>query len=462
MSVGAFFSKLTSPIRAQGSVNRRIFKSTVLIAVLTLVVRCVGLAREMAIAANFGTSDQVDAYIVAFLLPSSLVTILAGSLNAAFIPTFVSVRENQGPVAANRLLGNVVLCTVALLTVMWLTLLGLAPLLLARLAPSFDAEKLTLALRLFYWLSPTIIVQGVIIIWSSVMNAAEDFALAAMLPSIATVVALLFLLMAGQELGIYSLAIGYTVGFIMQAAVLGWQLRRVGCEIRPRWQGWTPELRQVVGQYLPMVAGSFLMTGTSLVETFMAAALPAGSVASLGYASRLIAVANGICATALGTAVLPHFSAMVARADWAGIAHTLKTYRWLIVVAGGIASLLLVGTSNWIVALLYHRGEFSMEAAAIVSELQKLYAIQLPFYAGGIFLVRLISALQANRFLMWGSLASLIVNIALNLLLRDHLGLSGIALTNSLMYVLSFFYLAGVSAHQLRKRLREAKLGVAA
>ena len=74
----------------------------------------------------------------------------------------------------------------------------------------------------------------------------------------------------------------------------------------------TDELRAVIGQYAPMVTGAFLMGGTVLVDQAMAAMLEPGSVAALNYANRVVAMIRGIDAKALGTAVLPYFSRMVA------------------------------------------------------------------------------------------------------------------------------------------------------
>ena len=47
--------------------------------------------------------------------------------------------------------------------------------------------------------------------------------------------------------------------------------------------------RQVVAQYVPMVAGALMMSATTVVDRAMAASLPAGSVASLGYGERFVA-----------------------------------------------------------------------------------------------------------------------------------------------------------------------------
>jgi putative peptidoglycan lipid II flippase len=458
------FSGAVSSLR--GKIRRRTATATgdgrvlhwaALIAVLSLVVRAIGLVREMAIAASFGTSDEVDAYLTAFLLPNFVATVLAGSLNAAFIPTFIAVRESQGKPAADRLLAGVLGCTLVLLGVVTLVLVACAGPLLSALAPGYSEEKAALALRLFYWLAPTMALQGVISLWSAVLNAGERFALAALLPALATLVAFLFLLLCGRTLGIYSLSVGFLVGFATQALVLGFKLRQAGHSTALALGGWSPELKVVLHQYLPMIAGAFMISGTGLVEQFMAARLESGSVASLGFASRITGVANTICATALGTAVLPHFSNLVAKADWAGLHGTLRNYRWLIFGVGGAAGLLLALASEPVVTLLFQRGNFSTEDVAVVAGLQRCYALQLPFYAGGIFLVRLISALKANKFLMWGSVISLLVNLSLNLLLVERMGLRGVALSNSLMYMLSFAYLSAVVAHLLRTRLVKAK-----
>lgn len=439
------------------SINHRIFQSTLTIAVLTLFVRVVGLLREMAIAAHFGTSNEVDAYLMAFLLPNFVVNVLAGSLNAAFIPIFMEVREKQGAVAAHQLLSTILIATTALLLAIMLLLTAAAPMLLAQLAPGFAAEKLALTLRLYYWLCPIIVLQGAISLWSAVLNATERFALAAFLPAVATLVALVFLLLGAETFGIYSLAVGFTVGFVLQLLVLAWQLKRLGYPVVLHWGGWGPEANQVLWQYLPMIAGAVLLSSTGLVEQFMAATLPPGSVATLGYASRLVGVANGICAMALGTAVLPHFSLMVARADWPAVRHTVRSYRWLIFGAGAFGAVLLAAGSGWIVTVLFKRGDFSAADSVAVAGLQRWYALQLPFYAAGILLVRLISALHANKFLMWGSLVSLLLNIGGNLVLLPRMGLPGVALSNSLMYVFSFSYLSVVVWHLLRMRERKAE-----
>ena len=89
------------------SVNRSIFGAALIVAAFTVVAKLVSVAKELTVAGSFGTSDALDAYLIAFLLPSFTISVVAGSFNAALIPTFIKVRDRQGHEPAQRLLSTV-------------------------------------------------------------------------------------------------------------------------------------------------------------------------------------------------------------------------------------------------------------------------------------------------------------------------------------------------------------------
>jgi putative peptidoglycan lipid II flippase len=131
---------------------------------------------------------------------------------------------------------------------------------------------------------------------------------------------------------------------------------------------------------------------------------------------------------------------MIAQADWTGVRHTLN--RYLCLVFGGTVPLTisLVLFSKPLVQLLFQRGLFTAEDTDIVATIQMFYALQLPFYLAGILVVRLISSIQANQILMWAAFYNLIANIVLNKFFIHYLGVSGIALSTTVVYLISFLY----------------------
>ncbi len=59
-----------------------------------------GAVKVMVTARYFGAGDQLDAFVIAFLLPAFFTDIVAGSFGASFVPAFIRVRSDQGDAAA--------------------------------------------------------------------------------------------------------------------------------------------------------------------------------------------------------------------------------------------------------------------------------------------------------------------------------------------------------------------------
>ena len=185
-----------------GSVNRRIFSAAMVVGALTLFAKTAGMAKEVLVAAWFGTGDALDAFLVAFLMPAYAINVIAGSINAALIPTFVEVREKEGNEAAQRLFSGSLVFSIALLTLSVLVLAAVAPVLLPLLCSGFSPAKVRLTLELFYVLLPGILIAGVAMSCEAALNAGERFALAAIAPSAVPVMIMAALAVAGARIGI--------------------------------------------------------------------------------------------------------------------------------------------------------------------------------------------------------------------------------------------------------------------
>jgi putative peptidoglycan lipid II flippase len=224
--------------------------------------------------------------------------------------------------------------------------------------------------------------------------------------------------------------------------------------LRPRILCSDPAMRIIIGQFLPVVAGAIIMGSTEIVDKGMAAALAPGSVASLNYGHKIVAAVLTLATTAIGTAVLPYFSRMVADREWEDIRSTIKFYLRIIFVAGIPAVFVIFGISETIVQIVFERGSFTSQDTAVVASVQAMFAFQIPFYVASIVVVRLISSLRANHILMWGAGINLIVNIGLNFLFIRLMGLKGIALSTSCVYLISFIFLVYFANRQILQEER--------
>lgn len=442
------WNKLTS-----GSTNRKIFGAAITVGLGTALVKVASVAKELVVAWKFGTADELDAFLIALVVPFFITNIIASSFKAALIPTYIHVREQEGIDAAQKLFSGATTWSLGLLAIATIVMLVAAPLILPLIAGGFSSEKLDLTYKLLWTISPIILLSGVITIWGAVLNAGESFALVAIAPIITP--ALTILLLFGMNYwGVFNLALGLVCGQILEIIVVGIALQRQGVALLPQWYGFDTHLREVAGQYAPTIAAAFLMCSSGLVDQSMAAMLPSGSVAALNYGNRIISLPVTITNTALSTAVIPYFSKMVAREDWTNVRHTLKRYMGLIFAFSIPLTGLIILFSEPIVQILLQRGSFTANDARLVAQIQACYAFQIPFYIASILVVRLISAMRSNQILMWGSGGNLIINIGLNYLFMQWLGVPGIALSTSGVYLFSFLFLFFVAIQKLKQTER--------
>ena len=282
------------------------------------MVKLAGLAKVIVIAGRFGTGDALDAFLIAFLVPSFVADSLAGSVSASLVPALIDERERNGE-AADRLFSSVTWAALAVLVLIAGLIVCGGHLLVAVLARGFSREKLALANSLLLMLAPAAVLGGMAAVWKAVLNAGERFAVAAMSPLMTPLAIIVALLLSGKGATVRELALGTNAGCFLEVIVLAIGLRAHGFKLRLRWYGIDPALVEVFRHYLPVVASTIVMGASLLVNQSLAAALGPGSVAAFAFGTRLATLASGSAASIVSTAVFPHF---FQDGDASGVART--------------------------------------------------------------------------------------------------------------------------------------------
>jgi putative peptidoglycan lipid II flippase len=434
----------------RGSAHRQVVSAAAIVAVFTFGAKLAGAAKEVVVAHHFGTSADLDAFILAFLLPSFAISVIGGSLNTALIPTYVEVRQREGPEAAQRMLSSTMVISLALLVGAAIVLGLLVPTALPLISPGLEPSKLLLTRHLAYLLMPCLVVAGTTMTWSAVLNAHGRFAPSAAASLALPITTAAALLLFGRTWGIHALAAGMLGGYCGEALLVGLALHRQHLAILPRWSGMTPAVRRVIGQYAPMVAGMVAMDSNPVVNSLMAAHLGAGSVAALGYGGKLEAFAMGIGAVSIGAAVLPHFSRLSAAEDWPGLQRTIRTYAAVLILASIPVTIAAIWLSEPMIRALFQRGAFTSADTVLVARIQSFYLAALPFRFAAILFLRFMMAVKATRALMWIAMVSSVVNVAGNYLFSRFLGVAGIALATTVVYVISTLLAFAYTRQKLR------------
>jgi putative peptidoglycan lipid II flippase len=436
--------------RSPATANHKIFRAAATVGTLTVGVKLIALSKEIAVANYFGRSDAVDAFLAAYLVPGFVIALVAGSLSAALIPTFIQVRQRDGEGAAQRLFSSCMVWSQSLLLGLSVLLAGTAPYLFRALARGFSADKLQLCTHLLYAMLPLILLSGLAANFTAIFYANKCFWIPAISPMLTPLLTCVLLLTRARIWGAWSLAAGAVLGGLCECVLLGTALRRKGTYIWPRWHGLTPDVRQVGLQYLPLLFGALLTSGVTVVDQSMAAWLQPGSMAALAYGNRIVSVVVGLTATSLSAAVIPYFSEMVVARNWGACRDTLKTYTRILLPVMTAICALLIALSPVLVRQLFQRGAFSAQDTMTVSRVQVMYALQIPFYAAGVLYVRLLTAMNRNDLVMISAGINLGLDVVLNLVCMKWFGVAGIALSTSLFYVGSLAFAVLMARRLLR------------
>lgn len=429
--------------------HRRIVRAIAVVGASMGVFALASFLQDVVVARRFGAGETVDAFVLALVVPTFVAAVVSDAFTASFLPAYVEATQLHGEEAGRRLFSSVMAVAGPLLVGLTIVLAVLTPALLPLLAGGLDRGGQALAGSLMFMLVPMVPLSGAAAVWRSTLNARERFGLAAISRSAVPATAIVAVLVA-HGAGIRALAAGIVAGFVVQLSLLVRGIRSAGLPVLPRYRGADPAVRRVFAQSKPMAWGAAILGGAPLVDGAMASRLGEGSVAALHYGNRVPMMVTGIAAAALGTAVFPYLARLVATGQWGAARSTVRTYG---IGVAAVTAPLAVGIalgSEPLVRLLFERGAFGPEDTDVVASVQALLSLQVPFFLVGVLLARLVAACQANEILMRGAVLSLVLNVALNLALMEWIGVRGIALSTSLVYLFSSVYI-GVMLNRLLK-----------
>jgi putative peptidoglycan lipid II flippase len=423
------------------TVSGRILTAAITVALMTAAVKGAAMLKDVVLAQHFGAGDALDAFYVALLLPNFLSGTVGESFGASFIPIYIELRETEGKESAQRMLSSLVCCGLLAFLCLAVVLALTSGLVLPFMGSGFDPAKIALAKILIAPLLLWLGISGINALAHAALNTQDQFGVSGIAPIMTPLLIIATLIAFASRWGVYAVSVGSCLGAIADLALCAFALRGLGISLVPRWHGFSPALLRVFGQFAPMLGGALLMGSATVVDQAMAGMLTPGSVAALNYGGKLLTIPMWVGVHSLSVAVFPSLSRLSARRDWAEMRRVLRTYASLVLLISVPITFVLVRYSEPLVSLVFQRGAFTQHDARLVSHVQALLSLQLPFYALGILYVRALSALKHNQVLLWGTVINVILNAVLNVLFMRTMGLPGIALSTSVVYLISCGFL---------------------
>ena len=421
-----------------------------LVGVMSAASLLLGFARDVVIAAVFGASAQLDAYLVAQGLMNMVLGLVAGALAKSVVPVVAPAVAAGDPQAAHRSVATALTAAVVVLGAGSVVAGLLAGEVVAILAPGFDPATAALAERLTrVVLVATVLIAGTNVL-AAVAQSHRRFFWAGVQGIPFNLVMIVAAAAFGPRYGVVALAVGFVVGSAARLLLQLVPLRQLGVRLIPVLDVRDPGFRTIAGLVPPLLLGSAVGNVNTLVDRAVASAQGAGTIAALSYGWRVVSLADTLVVASFVVALYPAFGAAAAPASRAELRRlvTRGLRAVTLVLVPAVAGLVVAATP--VVALVYGRGSFGPEAAALTATAVAWYAPGLLPLAWREVVTRAFYALGDSRTPVAVALLAMAVNLAGDLSLGLALGVPGIAAST----VLSLAVAAVANTVQLSRRHR--------
>jgi len=451
-------------------------RSIGLVALLTLVSRFLGLARDVLSAGVFGVGATWSAFSIAWTIPNLFRRLFGeGALSASFIPVFTDYLETKGRAEALRLWGVVTALLAVLLGVLLLIGEGVV---LGLLALSGVSGSGALLLTLTAVMLPYAFFICLVALKGAVLQSLRHFAMPALAPvvlNVCWIVAVGVLVPrvgGGPSRQIFVLAVAILAAGVLQLAIQFPALKRLGASLKLAWDVHHEGVRRIVRLMAPMLLGLAIFQLNILLDKAIAWGLAAreggpqalhifgwtvalpmkeGAAAALYWADRLYEFPVGVFGIAVATVIYPTLSAHAARQAIPEMLADLRKAMRLVIFVGLPAGVGLILLRVPIVSLFYGRGAFlrNPDNVARVAGILALYATAVWAYCANQVLVRGYYAMKDSKTPVKVGAAMVGLNLVLNLTLIWFLAEGGLALATAIAAVARLAVLALI----LRRRL---------
>lgn len=357
----------------------------------TLSSRVLGVVRDVLLAAFFSRT-VTDAFVVAFRLPNMFRRLLGeGSLSVSFIPIYIERRtpqQGQGEEAALKSAQDLASGILTLLVIVAGVLSALGVIFMKELmallvgGDGFLAVdgKLEITIYLGRIMFGYLFLVTLYAYYMAIANAWKKFLVPAMAPALFNLVFILFALvpdgLLGFEPGEY-LAWGVLVGGVVQMALVGHLLWKMGILPRLRWRPWSVGgVKRVLVNMVPGVVGLGVLQLMSLVNVNLASRLPEGSHSYIYWGDRILELPQSLIAVSLGAALLPTLSQLHAE-KLDEMLNTAREHLQLLLFLTLPSAVGLFLIAQTLSEALFMRGQFLRSDAVITANIIQIYALLL-------------------------------------------------------------------------------------
>lgn len=418
------------------------FRSGLLVMIITMVSRVLGLVRAGIIAYYFGASAMTDAFFSAFKISNFFRQLLGeGALGSSFIPLYNERVESEGEENSKQFIYSTLNLLFVFSTIVTILMIIFSQGIIDGIVSGFPDETKIIASRLLKIMSVYFVFISLSGMVCAILNNFKQFAVPASTSIFFNLAIILASMYFGKTYGIDALAYGVVIGGLFQFLVVLPAFFKImkGYSFKIDWKD--PYLKKIFIMICPMLIGIVARQVNTIVDQMFASYLAEGGVSALENATRLYLLPVGVFGVSISTVIFPALSKAMSKNDLDGatdnIIKGLNILLFLIIPSTAV----LTFYAPEVIRLTLSYGKFDEEAVRVTSQALLYYSLGLYFYTAIYLMTRAFYSVKNSKYPVKFSIISIVINIVLNFLLIKSMAYRGLALSTSIASGVNFFLL---------------------
>ncbi len=413
--------------------NHSIASTAMVVMSLTGLGYVLGFLVQVIIAKYFGVGADLDAFVVAAVVPEFIF----GLSNAVFLTSlmvlFAEYQKSKGIEAGKKYIHRMFTVVVLCASVVAIGIAIFSPWIAQIIAPGFSEQQLAATIILIQILSIAAVFFVLSSFTTAILYHEQKFTTAKLLRVIISASIIIAVIGLGQKIGINSLALGTVFGIAIAFVIQYIVVKKQGYSLSLLfWE--KSDVKELLLFSFPLVITSLFFYANKVVMNIIASTTGAGSVTILNYGFLLVNVPVLFFSESLVTSLFPHFTKNAANNEIENIKDRIvKAVHVLLFILTPVMIIFMI-FSHEIIYYLFERGAFTADATKAVSDVLLFFATGLIPLGLMAVLGSTLNAIKRVKERMYLFLSLLVINILLSLLLIPFFSYKGIAIATSTGY----------------------------
>lgn len=402
----------------------RLLKIIGAVAVINILARLFGFAREVVIGIQYGTSITADSIITAFTIPNFIYIVLGGAVTTSFISIYSKINKEKKQDFI-RTIFTYLTIIVGILTALFMMF---SEWWVKLFFSGLTEEGLVLTSELFLIMAPATFFLVLAMWLSGLLNVHEKYRLTAVATLLFNGAFVAVAVVLTPLFSAYAYGIGASLGGALMFVLLFLTIRKKRLASLRFSLVKMDESRRLFRMALPILFGGATLQFYFFIQRIFAAELPTGVIASLNYASKLTQFPQAVLMTSVTIVIYPMLAKMVANGEQDKLKVIYqKGFRWLALLLFP-ATIFVYVYAHEIIRVIFEYGSFDQRSTLMTYPLLQILALSMLGMALNMYITRFFYALEKAYLPVFINIASVFgVNVLVIVVLLDELGAAAIA-----------------------------------